>query len=303
MPGPRSVSAAELKAECVQFERDVLRRGLATEADLEPHRPGKEKNSARDARGWLRYFAALQRIHGRGDRSGEGGNDEQRIRADAEVLKALRDEPIRVDLLEPVPFKGETTTFLFIFQKSFHALVQAHALDRQLAWLLIQKDRVEEAGARGMPGASELLERVMETIAYTYGLLAWIMTAGDEQGRTAAMPYEPAVGRADPVLPEHIRLLHPLDVAQIANASQKHHARLASMQVLLESKSKVEGGRRPTWSQFFGSLAIELDTDSVQIQKYRSLGSLLASVQLDADAKSPDEHPADATRPAAGTLT
>lgn len=297
----RSISVAELRANCVNLERDVIRRSLATEEELEPNRPGKEKNNARDAQGWLRYFAVLHRFHARGEGS---SSDEARARADAQVLAALRDEPIRVDLLQPVqelPIADEEPPdpieYLYVWPKSLDALLHAHALDRQLAWLLIQKDRVEEAGARGMPRSSELHEKVTEAITYTYGLLAWIMTSSGP-----AMPYT-VDGRRDPELPDYVRQLHPADVAQIANASMKHHARLAALQLLLDKRSRHEGGKRPSWSQFIGALSVELNTDSVQIMRYRSLGSLLASVELSADANAPEEKsPAAATRPDAGTL-
>lgn len=284
------------------MERDVLRRSLATEAELEPLRPGKEKNSARDARGWLNYFRSLSRMHARGESS---MGDEARARADAQVLAALRDEPIRVDLVQSVqelPIADEEPEppidHLYVWPKSLDALLHAHALDRQLAWLLEQKERVEDAGARGMPRASELHDRVLDAISYTYGLLVWIMTTSGP-----AMPFS-VDGKADPVLPDYVRQLHPIDVAQISNAAMKHHARLAALQVLLDRRSRHEGGKRPSWSQFVGSLAVEMDTDSVQIMKYRSLGSLLAAVQLNADANTPDESsPAAATRPTAGTLS
>jgi hypothetical protein len=290
-----------LKAECITLERDVLRRTLATEQELAPFRPGKESNTQRDARGWLRYFARLHRFHARGENS---DSDEARARADAQVLAALRDEAIRVDLLQPItllPIADEEPEspidHLYVYQKSLDALLHAHALDRQLAWLILQKERVEEAGARGMPRSSELLDKVMETISYTYGLIVWIFTSAGP-----AMPYA-LNGKTDPVLPPEIVQLHPLDVAQIANAAMKHHARLAALQVLLDRKSRRDGGRRPSWSQFIGSLAVEMGVDSVQIMKHRSLGSLLASVQLNADANTPDDDPAAATRPTAGTLT
>lgn len=300
MAGQRSVSAAELKAECVQLERDVLRRQLATEEEVAPYRPGKESNNQRDARGWLRYFARLHRFHARGE---DSNSDEARARADAQVLAALRDEPVRVDLLQPLvllPIADEEPEppidHLYVYQKSLDALLHAHALDRQLAWLLLQKERIEEAGARGMPRSSELLDRTTDAISYTYGLIVWIMTSS---GPT--MPYT-LDGRHDPELPAEIRQLHPVDVAQIANAAMKHHARLAALQVLLDRKSRNEGGKRPSWSQFIGSLAVEMGVDSVQIMKHRSLGSLLASVQLNADAQMPADDPAAATRPTAGTL-
>lgn len=281
--GTRSISGSELRAECINLERATLAAQLATEADLTPHRPGGPENSAKDARAWLRYYAVLHRRHARGEWQASG---DARIRADGAVLAALRDEPIRVDLLTPVPIDsiGTTTDAIFIYQKSLDALLQAHALDRQIAWLLFQKDRVEEAGARGMPGTSELHRKVLDAIAYAYNLLAWIFTSAGPE-----MPYTVALGQGDPEIPGYILALNPLDLPQIAAAAQRHHARLAAVQMLLNKHTTQEGGRRPSWSSFFSSLAIELDEDSVQLTRFRSLGSLLASVQLDADNKRIDD--------------
>lgn len=277
--GQRTISIAELRSESINLERAVLSAKLATEADLAKHRPGGEENERKDARGWLRYYAVLQRRHARVEH--EQVSD-QRLRADAAVMAALRDEPIRVELVTPVPWgdAGGETKHLLIHQKSLDALLQAHALDRQIAWMLLQLDRVEGAGARGMPGAQKLHVAVMDAIAYAYQLLAWIMTS-----EGPAMPYTATSGE-DPTLPAYIAALNPMDYPQVAAAAQQHHARLAAVQALLKHRTTAEGGDRPTWSQFYGSLAVEMDTSAVQLTKFVSLGSLLASVQLDADAKT-----------------
>jgi hypothetical protein len=278
--GQRSISGAELRAECVNLERAVLAAGLATREELEPHKPGGTENSRKDARGFLRYYAVLHRRHARGEFQATPDN---RIRADAAVLAALRDEPVRVDLIQPVPWVGDTTTsFLFVYPKSLDALLQAHALDRQLAWLILQAERVDAAGLRGMPGASELHKKLLDGISYAYGLLAWIMTSPGP-----GMPYNINVNE-DPELPAYITALHPMDLPQIAAAAQRHHARLTAIQALLDHRPQEKAGKRPSWSSFIGSLAIELDADSVQIMKFRSLGSLLAATQLAADANRID---------------
>lgn len=299
--GQRSVSVAELRAECTNLERGVLHAGLASETELAPNRPGGEQNDRKDARGYLRYFAVLHRFHARGEHR---TTDVGRARADAEVMAALRDEPIRVELLEPIPEapgSRKRIEHLYVYPKSYDALFHAHALDRKIGQLLIQKGRVEEAGAQGMPRADELLDKVTEVLSYVYGLLVWIVTS-----EGPAKPYTLA-GSEDPELPFYIQQLSPIDVLQICTAAEKHHSRVIAVQSLLETRSKAEGGKRPSWSQFFGSLAIELDEDSVNLSCYRSLNSLLASVQLDADAKriEPDENQskaADASSPPAGTL-
>lgn len=305
--GQRTVSVAELKAECINLERAVKAGGLATEADLSPHRPGGPQNSAKDARAWLRYFAVLQRRHARGEHAQPA---DVRLRADAAVMAALRDEPIRVELVSPVPLDatadgGEPlmTSGLLVYQKSLDALLQVHALDCQIAWLLSAAERIEDAGAQGLVKSAELHQKIMAAVAYSYGLIAWIVTTPGP-----AMPYTIGV-RGDPMLPPYIAALNPIDFPQIAGAVQRHHARLTAIQVLTDRRTVAEGGRRPTWSQFIGSLAIELDADAVQLACHRSLASLLASVQLDNDAKrasmeSDDDRTASAaTHPAAGTLT
>jgi hypothetical protein len=296
--GTRSVSVAELRAECVNLERATLAAGLATETDLVPHRPGGKENDRKDARGWLRYYAVLHRKHARGEFQASA---DSRLRADAAVMAALRDEPIRVDLIEPVPWANDTlTSHLLVYPKSLDALLQAHALDRQIAWLIQQADRIDEAGTRGMPRASELHRRVLDTISYTYGLLVWIMTSPGPE-----MPYTVGVG-GDPELPTYVTSIHPIDLPQIAAAAQRHHARLTAVQALLDHRPQADGGRRPSWSSFMGSLAIELDDDSVQLTKHRSLASLLASVQLNADANrydgDDDKKAESATHPPAGNL-
>jgi hypothetical protein len=285
--GTRTVSGAELRAECVNLERAVLAGGYATETDLVPHRPGGQQNDRKDARAWLRYYAVLHRRHARAEFQ---PNSDSRLRADAAVLAALRDEPVRLDLVQPVPWvDGTETTHLFVYPKSLDALLQAHALDREIAWLLLQNERIERAGAAGMVGAAEAHRKIHDGIAYAYGLLAWIMTSPGP-----ALPFNVMVNE-DPELPPYIKALHPIDLPQIAAAAQRHHARLAAVQALLDHRTPEQGGRRPSWSQFIGSLAIELDEDSVQIMKYRSLGSLLASAQLNADANriDPKEKPAE----------
>lgn len=279
--GQRSISIAELRAEAINLRRAVASAKLAGESEMDPHVPGNEKNEKKDARGWLRYLNVLHRLHARGEMR---QTSDARQRADAAVLQALRDEPVRVELITPIEIEpGVMTSALFVYQKSLDALLQAHALDREIAWLLLQGERVQDAGARGMPRSSELYHKVTSAISYAYQLLAWIMTHPGP-----GMPYEPTI-KGDPVPPAYITALNPMDYPQIAAAAQQHHARLAAVQALLEHKSTAEGGHRPTWSQFYGSLAIEMDENAVQLTRFHSLGSLLAAVQLDADAKTPDD--------------
>lgn len=278
--GQRTISGAELRAECTNLERAVIAQGLATADALAPHRPGGSENSGKDARAWLRYYAVLHRKHARVELEAQR---DIRTRADAAVLQALRDEPVRVELVTPVPLEdGVETSTLLVYQKSLDALLQVHALDRQIAALLVQQERVESAAARGMPGAATLQERILEAIGYAYQLLAWILTTPGP-----AMPYE-LTPRGDPEPPAYVKALNPIDYPQIAGAAQQHHARLAAVQALIDQRPVSDGGKRPSWSQFIGSLAIELDEDAVQLTKFRSLATLLATVQLDADAKRVD---------------
>src|SRR5215207_5850156 len=91
-PTKRSVSAAELRAECSILERAVCTAKYADAAALVAYRPGGSENPDKGARGWLAFYRHLHRLHaleGRvsGDRAREHrADDAEFARTEAVVL-------------------------------------------------------------------------------------------------------------------------------------------------------------------------------------------------------------------------
>lgn len=256
----RSISVKQLKFECITLERAVLQGKLATEAEIAPWRPGEEKNPAKDASGWLRFYTRLHRFHARGEMQQVG---DVMAKSDADVLNALRSHPVQVDI--------ESATPLFVYPKSMDALMHVHGLDLQLKWMTRQLTLLQRmAGAE----AIDAIPKVLSTMAYTYQLLCWIITT-----KGPGMPYE--ADDPNPTPPEYITSLDPLDIIKICQAHHKHLLRLHALTALIDEKAQgAEQGTRPTWSSFFGSMAIELKTDEIVLMKQRSLISLMATVRL-----------------------
>lgn len=269
------LTADELRAECATLDRAVRSAGLATEEYLAKHRPGGEDNPSEDVFGWLRFYAVLHRCHARGETSTSATH----ARNDATVLDALRNEPIMV-----VPI--EDSDDIFVYPKSLDALLHVHALDIQLAWMLAQKEMLEiEASAASL----NLIQNVMDVMAYTYQLLCWVVTTEGPE-----MPY--AVEDDNPEIPSYIKALSPWDVVRICQAHQEHLARLGVLSSLLDAKSQREGGKRPSWSMFIGSMSVELGESANTLMRHRSLAELLAVARIHAAANEvPEKETADAT--------
>jgi hypothetical protein len=276
--GKRSISTAELRAECAPLERAVLTERLAEREALARHRPGGAQNPARDARAWLAYYRYLHRCHARGAAGGGGAPALSREQADAVALDALRAQPIPVRRMNALPDDPP----LYVYPKSLDALLHVHALDRQLGYMTEQHARVTAAlEQQHRAELAELLPRLADAISYAYQLLAWIVTTPGP-----GMPYGPDDDR--PMPPESIRALEPWDVVRICAAHQRHLAQLHAVSVLLDAKRPTEAGaRRPSWSAFAAELAAESGTSVETIMKFRSLASELARAMLHADMTAP----------------
>jgi hypothetical protein len=268
------LTADELTAECATLERAVRSAGLATEDYLAKHRPGGEENPATDVFGWLRFYAVLHRCHARG----ETQSDSAHARNDATILDALRNEPIMV-----VPLSDDDD--IFVYPKGLDALLHIHALDLQLAWMLAQKEILEtEASAESM----NLIQYVMDAMAYTYQLLCWVVTT-----RGPELPYR--VEDDDPQIPTYVKALTPWDVVRVVQAHQEHLARLSVLSSLLDTTPQKEGGKRPSWSMFVGSMSVELGEPANVLMKHRSLAELLAVARIHSAANEvPEKETVDA---------
>jgi hypothetical protein len=260
----RSINVAEFKAECTVLERAVRSAGLTTEEKLAEDRPGSKEYPDRDARSWLRYYTKLQRLHAQLQRRASSGGTE-----DAEVLDALRGQPVLVELVnkEHKPVQ--------VHPKSLHACLYVHALDLKIAWLLAQKDLLE---SRGTAGDVLMLPKIYEATAYVYQLLVWIVCS-----EGPAMPFD--TNDPDPEPPEWVRNLEPWDVLRICQAHQKLMLRLQALSALIDENSAQEGkGLRPSWSMFYSTMAVELKESAEHLIKLRSVGEMLAMARLNAAA-------------------
>lgn len=254
------LTADELKAECTTLERAVRSANLATEEYLVGHRPGGAENLAEDVFGWLRYYAVLHRAHAKGEAAPVSA---AHARNDATILDSLRNEPIMV-----VPLDKHDN--VFVYPKSLDALLHVHALDLQLAWMLTQKEILEtEASAESM----NLIQLLMDVMAYTYQLLCWVVTSEGPE-----LPYR--VEDDNPEIPPYVLAFSPWDVVRICQAHQEHLTRLSVLTTLLDAKSQREGGKRPSWSMFIGSMSVELGESSNTLMRHRSLAELLAVARI-----------------------
>lgn len=259
--GKRSISVAEFKAECTVLERAVRSAGLVTEEKLKEERP---KRGA-DARAWMAYYVSLHRRHAFLNKPGGGSED-------AEVLDALRGQPIVVELIRK---DGQQVQ---VYPKSLHASLYVHALDLKLAWLLAQKALLE---GRGTAGDVLVLPKVYEAITYVYQLLAWIVCS-----EGPAMPFD--TNDPDPEPPSWVTELEPWDVLRICQAHQKLLMRLQALSALIDDgTAHDQTGIRPSWSMFISTMAVELKESSVNLMKLRSIGELLAMARMNSAAHAP----------------
>lgn len=268
----RSISVAELKAECTVLERAVCSAGLATKEQLKEEAP-KRGTGARE---WLAYYVQLHRRHAfLSKRSGTGAED-------AEVLDALRGQPIVVEMV------SKDDQQVQVYPKSLHASLYVHALDLKLAWLLAQKNLLER---RGTAGDVLMLSKVYEAITYVYQLLVWVVCS-----EGPSMPFD--TNDPDPTPPEWVMRMEPWDVLRICQAHQKLLARLQALSALIdEGTQREKTGIRPSWSMFYSTMAVELKDSAVNLIKLRSVGEMLAMARMNAAAHAtPTENETEVVR-------
>jgi hypothetical protein len=270
----RSITTKELRAECTVLERAVLTQRLTTKDALTPHRPGGAENPDRSASGWLSYYRHLQRTHAKGERA-TPLNAPSRAAADAAVMDALRSKPVRVEVIGTDP---SAPRVLHVYAKSLDALLQVHALDRQLAYMTQTHAKLL---AINTAQSRDTIPRVLAEISYTYQLLAWIVTT-----EGPGMPY--AVDAALPTPPAEIAALEPWDIVRIVEAHHKHMLRLHAIASLLDDKVQGEGkGTRPSWSMFAADAAAMFGEDPDVVMRDRALPSLLAASWLHNASRTP----------------
>lgn len=267
-----AIAVEDLRAEAEQVAAEVVRRGLASEADLAPHRPGGDKNRDAGPRGWLRFFAVAHRFHARGESAGGGAaTSSATAEADALVMKAFTREPVLVRLYT------DPDRLIFAHPKGLEAQAHLHALDMRIAWEASQIAWLKELAT---PAAMDVLPMALDTLAYTTQLVAWIITTEGPE-----LPY--AVTDPAPVVPEHIRRLEAVDYLQLNRAWRSLAQRQQALTALVDARAADAGGARMSWSQFIALQAPSVGGNTLILTRHRTLDELIAAVRLEADAKAP----------------
>lgn len=271
MAASRSIPGQRLRSESRLLEKAILTANLASKDEMALWAPGGENNPDKGLEGVYRYLCRLHRFHARGENRDP---DSARALQDAQVLQALRDEPV------PVALPSAAAEQVMVYPKSMEALLYVHGLDVQLAWMNAQRTVL-----LGMttPQAIDALPRVLDAISYTYQLLVWVVTSKGPELPFAAQDDAPEI-------PGWIKKLEPWDFIVICQAHQRHLMRLSALSALLDDKKNPKDPvGRPSWSVFYGSLALDTGEPVGNLMKHRSLVSLMASVRLSNYAKTPGD--------------
>jgi len=291
------VRKRELRERCQRLEAQVRERGLATEAELAEYRPAPR---APDEFAWIYWYAQLVRFCGRLEQ-----RELVSAEADGLIIAALRADPQEVKLSDGATLGGlggwllerlligwpalephravleeilRTTPAalpvpsVWVYPKSFEALLNVHARDQLIAWLAARYALCRQAinGADVMA----LLERVAAELAYQQGLMVWsALTPGH------GLPF--ALTDDRPALPELVRSLGPWDLVRVHQAFIEVNAsRLQALEKLIQPMRDEQGGGRPSWSVFIGTMALKWRTDPVRLMRDHALIQLLATAKI-----------------------
>lgn len=256
----------ELIRRCESLRKHILSREWADEHEIAEVWP---KQSDR-ARAWEDCFGHLRYIQGRAESSLQVG-----VNADAEMLKALNDEPqslLLTNLLQ-----------VSVYPKCFNALLWFHHKDFAVAVLADREDAIREMLTKNLPekheidGIWSLLDRIEEEIARQQCIIAYAAT------RPGLNVDRDEVN--DP--PQDWLDLHPMDFIRIHQAFWEVNVKRIGFIPYLVTPKRVEGKegapKRMSWSVFGAEMANIFKTDVAEILNNRSLVSLLGQVRLGGD--------------------
>lgn len=268
-PARKKFNMAALQELCNDLERHVLSRGLSTELEMGPRRPGGEDNprpNRYDMWSLLRWYGALCQFMVRDG----GAQDEFEVSAaERAAIDALRSEPLPVKLM--------TGRLVMVYPKSFHALMNCAARDQMIIWVSERLHAVRSAGAKARAAEAELIERLANELAYQYALLAWtITTKGPE------MPFDPMSERVNP--PKWTLALDPMDYVSLCRAhSIVNGKRLILSEALMDPTTAADGrpARRPTWAVFFSDMSKKYKVPPARLMRDYALAELVASSMLE----------------------
>lgn len=261
---------ADWIGDCLHKERHLLARKLASEGELATTRP---KTRSASLEQWIRHYAKLGQLLGReDDRALFLGHSE----ADGQMMAVLSEDPLEVSIVRD----GEGPPVMVrVYPKAFLPLL---VFFRARDWLVtLLADRYHGLIQDGKPSDIELLERIAAEIAYQQMLLAW---GACTPGR--ALPFAP---EDRPDIPAPFTEATPTDLLRVHEAFIR--VNVGQLQALdrLVAPSKGAVGERPSWSIFFGKLAVKMKVPLERLLRDQSLAAILATVKL----ASPDGEDAE----------
>lgn len=266
----KAPSLAQLKSDIDTLERVVVRLQLITPQEQEANKPGGPDNPDRGYTGHLRYLIVLNRRHAKLEIDAQRDSE---LADDSTVLAALNEVPLRIEL----PTAEGMPEEVFVYPKSFHALVDIHTRDYLLGWLCSRAAVLKKSGTAQ---DADLLMRVQREIAFQYSVIIWVATT---QG--PGLPYDDVLTADRLSVPKWITLLDPLMMYHVFRKYMTVNVRrLHAVQSLVPPQEASSVSSRPRWSIFFGTLANERSDSATRLMRDRSLGSLMAEVSLAAGA-------------------
>lgn len=222
---------------------------------------------------WLKCLGDYRHMQGRAR-----GTPTRREEADAELLKAARDEPVPVSVWAPPGDDGTGPTKLELeaWPKSTSALMGFADRDWCIQWLIWRRETLRKAMENDAldpsttPQPRELLRRAGEEIAHQ---LAVLCAAATQEG--PAVDWEVAQSP-----PEAIQRLGPTEVAQVHQAFMEANAwRLTMLDTLVAPRSQTE--EKPmSWSVFGATYSNRMDMPPKKFMEEVSLASALAQIRL-----------------------
>jgi hypothetical protein len=256
---------------------DLSMRGVSAE-QLAAVRPGGEENPDTDEMAELRYYGRLcaLRAVSSSTRDIEGSQTDVDDRLVMEALASTS----KVARIAGAPMALEGVPVI-VFAKSAIACLVIHVRSLEIARLLEY--------ARGLTAESESLARVLLEVLYQQRVCAWIACT---PGPT--LPFAEAI--PDPVIPEPFESVDALSLVAICRTfDEVNWARLRALESLITPDDEPERGPRPTWSQFFASVAGDHDSPE-SVLRDRALVAMVANVKLNASAYRDAKGRANAAR-------
>lgn len=265
-------SKKQVHDRCERMEKHVRSRDLATEDELEEYRPADEQDEATKTE-WWQYLCQLHRFLGR-----EHWMPKKSDEAEAEILKALKEEPEPVHLLSTSrPERITEEGRVLVYPKGLSALQWLDHRDTTLEWLAQRKKILqtmcedETVLQTSIESPWQVLEEINEAIDRQLACMAFAVT---REG--------PHFDGQDPDNPPE-EWFH-IDAVDIMRIHRKHVEVNAERLTLLPYLTGPSGGDddsgRASWSVFIAQAAKQQGEVAQKVMKNQSLASLLAQTNL-----------------------